>query len=78
LIVKTIFMITITIFSCVASAVVGFLMGKKRGISIGYEDGYRNGRISCARNKRVVPTHFKNAEVTKSRKLEEDAVEWLG
>jgi hypothetical protein len=71
-------MITITIFSCAISISIGFLIGKKRGISIGYEDGYRDGRISCARNKRVVPTHFKNAEVAKSRKLEEDAVEWLG
>lgn len=71
-------MIYISIFSCVASAVFGFFMGKKKGISAGYGAGYRDGRISCAREKRVAKTQLKTVEAAKSGKLDEDSLHWLG
>lgn len=57
---------------------LGLSLGMKRGKRTGYDTGYRDGRISCARNKRVATTHLKAAEPVKSRKLEEESVEWLG
>ena len=70
--------ITYIAFVGLAFFALGFSMGKRGGKKEGYDTGYRDGRISCARNKRVAPTHLKAAEAVKSRKLEEDAVEWLG
>jgi hypothetical protein len=66
------------IFIGILSLILGNKLGFRRGKTVGYETGYRDGRISCARNKGVAPTHLRTAEVVKSRKLEEDAMEWLG